>query len=933
MTSFHQVLHHIRATSESEAQKGRLFERLMKTYFEQDPLYHDRFASVSLWSDWAAAQHGFDGTDIGVDLVAEERAGGYCAVQCKCYAPGTRISKAHLDSFIAASARDPFTSRIVVDTGDEWGPNARRTLDRVKPECSVLRFGDLLSRPFDWPDLSRHEPETLAYRHDPYELRPHQQAAFEDVIREFATHDRGKLVMACGTGKTFTALRIAERVAGVGGRALYLVPSISLFQQSMREWAEQRAVPHRYVGICSDTRAGRNDEDASLHELEIPVTTDPAAITEALRAAPSQAMTVVFCTYHSLGLVQQAQDDGAPPFDLILCDEAHRTTGVERPGDKTSPFVLVHDGARIRAKKRIYMTATPRLYTEGAKAKAASHAVEVFSMDDPETYGPQFHRLPFSRAVEQDLLSDYKVVVLAMSEDHVAAALQAHLATREGSEINLDDAAKIVGCWRALQNPENLDPETESFRPLRRAIAFTNTIKASQRLESHWPGLVEQAVSQLPQADREAAFRCETRHVDGQHHALDRKARIEWLKGSTEGGCRILSNARCLSEGIDVPALDAVLFMSPRSSHVDIVQAVGRAMRKADGKDYGYIVLPVAVPAGVDPAAALDDNERFATVWSVLRALRSHDDRFDAEINQIDLNRTPTARVVFSGGDPGNGDPTSTLPFPPIDLPPGAIYAKIVEKCGDRKYWETWAKDVAAIYSRLVTRIQGLLQEPANDTLSEWFTAFHDELRASINDSIDTASAVDMMAQHIITRPVFEAVFDNYDFAVGNPVANALDQLRADFAEFGLENEVRDLERFYESVRLRARGLDNAEARQRVLMELYERFFATALKKDADRLGIVYTPVEIVDFILASADHVLRDEFGCGLTDEGVHVLDPFTGTGIFLVRLIRSALVQEADIARKYRGELHANELVLLAYYIAAVHIEEAYRGRIEGK
>ncbi len=932
MSGFQEVLDHIRATSESEAQKGRLFERLMKTYFEQDPLYHDRFAKVSLWSDWAAGQYGFDGTDIGVDLVAEERSGGYCAVQCKCYAPGTRISKGHLDSFISASARDPFTSRIVVDTGDEWGDNARRTLDRVKPECSVLRFGDLLSRPFDWPDLSRREPEALAYRRDAYHLRPHQQAAFDDVIRELATHDRGKLIMACGTGKTFTALRIAERIAGVGGRSLYLVPSISLLQQSMREWAEQRAVPHRYVGICSDTRAGRNDEDASLHELEIPVTTDPARISEALREPPSDAMTVVFCTYHSLGLVKQAQDEGAPPFDLILCDEAHRTTGVERPGDQTSPFVLVHDAARVRGTKRLYMTATPRLYTEGAKAKAANHAVEVFSMDDPATYGPQFHRLPFSRAVEQDLLSDYKVVVLAMSEDHVAAALQAHLATKEGSEINLDDAAKIVGCWRALQNPENLDPDAESVRPLRRAIAFTNTIRSSQRLEAHWPGLVAQAVSRLPTAEREGAFRCETRHVDGQHHALDRKARIEWLKGTTEGGCRILSNARCLSEGIDVPALDAVLFMSPRSSHVDIVQAVGRAMRKAEGKEYGYIVLPVAVPAGVDPAAALDDNERFATVWAVLRALRSHDDRFDAEINQIDLNRTPTARVIFSGGDVGEGSGTSTLPFPPIDLPPGAIYAKIVEKCGDRKYWETWAKDVAAIYSRLVTRVEGLLKDPDNEALSEWFAAFHDELKASINESIDTASAVDMMAQHIITRPVFEAVFDNYDFAAGNPVANALDHLRADFAEFGLENEVRDLERFYESVRLRARGLDNAEARQRVLMELYERFFATALKKDADRRVDDAEPVEIVDFILASADHVLRHEFGRGLTDEGVHVLDPFTGTGIFLVRLIQSALVRDADIGRKYRSELHANELVLLAYYIAAVHIEEAYRGRTGG-
>ena len=927
---FQHALDHIRSVSDSESRKGRLFERLMKAYFVKDQLYKERFSRVWLWSEWARMQPGFDGTDTGIDLVAEERKGGYCAIQCKCHAPGTRISKAHLDSFIAASARDPFTTLLVVDTGAEWGPNARKLVEKLSRPCTVLRFGDLANRPIDWPDLVQDEPEKLSLRREPFRLRPHQQAALDDVTSGFKEHDRGKLIMACGTGKTFAALRIAEAVAGVGGRVLYLVPSISLFQQSMREWAEQQAVSHRYIGICSDTRAGRTDEDASLQELEIPVTTDPLAISGALREDPQDAITVVFCTYHSLGLVQRAQDDGAPPFDLIICDEAHRTTGIERPGDKTSPFVLVHDAGKIRAAKRLYMTATPRLYTEGAKAKAANHDVEVFSMDDPETYGPEFHRLPFSRAVEQNLLSDYKVVVLAMSEQHVDAALQAHLASSD-SEINITDAAKIIGCWRALQNPEHKRPEDGPISHLTRAIAFTNTIVSSKRLEAHWDGIVGHAVELLPEGERPDAFHCETRHVDGQHHALDRKARIEWLEDDgAEVACRILSNARCLSEGIDVPALDAVLFMNPRNSHVDIVQAVGRVMRKAEGKEYGYIVLPVAVPAGVDPAASLDDNKRFAVVWSVLRALRSHDDRFDAEINKIDLNERPTDRIIFSG-DGVNGEQlpdAPELPFPPLDLPPGAIFAKIVEKCGDRKYWETWAKDVADIFSRIVRRIERLLDQPGNETLREWFEAFHDELKVSINESITTDSAIDMMAQHILTRPVFEALFEHYDFASGNPVAQALDGLRQDFGEFGLENETRDLDRFYESVRMRARGLDNSEARQRVLMELYEKFFATALKKDADRLGIVYTPVEIVDFILNSTDHVLRQEFGRSLSDEGVHVLDPFTGTGIFLVRLIQSALIRDSDLARKYHKELHANEIVLLAYYIAAIHIEEAFHG-----
>ena len=933
-SGFQQTLDHIRSIADSQAQKGRLFERLMKRYFRLDPIYGERFSNVWLWSEWAAARADFDGADTGIDLVAEERDGGHCAIQCKCYAPGTRIAKPDLDSFIAASAREPFTARIVVDTGDGWGPNAVKTITALKPACAVIRFGDLASRPFEWPDLVRGKPEDLALRSEPFSLRPHQRAAFDAVTKGFQEHDRGKLIMACGSGKTFTALRIAEAAAGVGGRVLYLVPSISLLSQSMREWATQRALAHRYLGICSDTRAGRNDEDASLQELEIPVTADPQAISQALSKVRGDAMTVVFCTYHSLPIVEQAQGDGAPPFDLILCDEAHRTTGIERPGDRTSPFVLVHDGQRIRAAKRLYMTATPRLYTEGAKSKAASHEVEVFSMDDPATYGPELHRLPFSRAVEQGLLSDYKVVVLAMSEQHVDAALQAHLVTG-GSEINITDAAKIVGCWRALQNPENKRRGTQPVRPLTRAIAFTNTIAASKRLAGHWDDIIGHAIEGLLPEERGSAFRCSTEHVDGQHHALERKARIEWLKGDAEGTCRILSNARCLSEGIDVPALDAVLFMSPKNSQVDIVQAVGRAMRKARGKEYGYIVLPIAVPAGVSAAAALDDNERFAAVWSVLRALRSHDDRFDAEINKIDLNNTPTSRIIFSGGGVGDdegigGGPTmDDLPFAPIDLPPGAIFAKIVEKCGDRKYWETWAKDVADIFTRLVQRIDNLLTATGNEALREWFDAFHEELKASINDAVSRDNAVEMMAQHILTRPVFEALFEHYDFAAANPVAQALDALRRDFGEFGLENEVRDLERFYASVRLRARGLDNSAARQRVLMELYEKFFATALKKDADRLGIVYTPVEVVDFILRSADHALREAFGLRLSDEGVHVLDPFTGTGIFLVRLLQSALIGDGDLERKYRRELHANELVLLAYYIAAIHIEEAFHGR----
>ena len=536
--------------------------------------------------------------------------------------------------------------------------------------------------------------------------------------------------MACGTGKTFTALKIAEEIAGTEGRVLYLVPSISLLSQAMQEWSYQRGIKHSYVGVCSDATAGRTDEDASIQELKIPVTTHPSEIALALHNPDPNKMTVVFCTYQSLPLIEAVQNDGAPQFDIIFCDEAHRTTGVDKPGDKTSPFVLVHDEDRIRASKRLYMTATPKLYTENARQQAADYDIEVFSMNDEETYGPQFHWLPFSKAVELGELSDYKVAIFGISEPEVNAKLAGNTG-KYGSEININDATRIIGCWRALQNPENKEKDDETLRPLKRVIAFTNRIDESKALKTYWNQIIEDALERLPEEEHPTNFLCETKHVDGTVHALNRRERLDWLKNDddrdrdddsdSETVCRILSNARCLSEGIDVPALDAVIFYKPRKSHIDVVQAVGRVMRKAPEKKFGYVILPVAIPDDKDPAAALNDNERFSNVWSVLNALRSHDDRFDSQINSIDLNKAlPDSIVIGGSGREGNSDwDPEQLSFLPIEIPVEAILSKIVEKCGDKRYWENWAKDVAEIFDRLVDRIQNLLDNPGKRCIEQ----------------------------------------------------------------------------------------------------------------------------------------------------------------------------------------------------------------------
>ena len=933
---FQSVLDYIRENARSERQKGDYFERLMQKYFTEDPDYKDQFSEVWLWKQWAELQTEFDGTDIGIDLVAQKHDGGFCAIQCKCYAPETRISMGDLNSFLSTASLPAFAdnTRILVNTGGELGPNALRLIEPLGDKFRLISFSTLENSPFDWPDLSLQDPEQLVYKQRLFSLKDHQKEAFDDVINGFKESDRGKLIMACGTGKTFTALRIAEEIAGTEGRVLYLVPSIGLLSQAMREWSDQRGVPHSYIGICSDKHAGDATEDASIQELKIPVTTDPLSISDTLQNLDTGKMTVVFCTYQSLPLIEEAQNNGAPQFDIIFCDEAHRTTGVDRPGDKTSPFVLVHDADRIRANKRLYMTATAKLYTESAKTKALDYNVDVFSMDDEEKYGPQFHRLPFSKAVELGELSDYKVAIFGISEHEVNSALEGNTG-KYGSEININDATRIIGCWRALQNPENKQKDDETLKPLRRVIAFTNKIDESKALAHYWNDVIDDAIEKLPEDEIPNDFKCETKHVDGTDHALNRRERIDWLKDDAEGVCRILSNARCLSEGIDVPALDAVIFYKPRKSHIDVVQAVGRVMRKAPGKQFGYVILPVAIPADRDPAEALNDNERFSNVWSVLNALRSHDDRLDAKINSIDLNRELPDSIVIGGSGNGEGDSDwigEQLSLLPIDIPVEAIISKIVEKCGDTKYWENWAKDVAEIFDRLVERVKNLLENPENAALSKRFENFHAELKKTINTSITRDNAIDMMAQHILTSPVFDALFDDYNFSSGNPVAIALDNLQKDFAEFGLENETRDLRGFYDSVRKRASGVNSSEGRQEVLSDLYEQFFKKALKKEAERLGIAYTPIELVDFVLHSVNDVLQEEFGKSISDEDVHVLDPFTGTGTFIVQLLQSGLIQPDDLERKYREELHANEILLLAYYIAAVNIEEAFRGQRGG-
>jgi len=956
--TIYDVLAYFREEASSNRDLGDRFERLICRYLELDPIYAERFSRVWMWNEWP--RKGNVG-DVGIDVVAEERATGeFCAIQCKFFLPEHTLAKEDIDSFFTASGKEMFTSCMIVSTTDKWSKNAEHALANQSKPVTRLTVHDLDASPIDWSKFSLQRPQDLSLRAQK-KLREDQKAAHADVIKGFSEADRGKLIMACGTGKTFTALRIAEHVAPKG-HVLFLVPSLYLLSQSLREWTAESVRTIHSLAVCSDTSIGKrttktddDKADITIYDLAFPATTSARELVRQHRAIHCMAekrkrpaqMTVVFSTYQSIDAVAEAQKAGLPEFDLIICDEAHRTTGVTLSGEDESHFVKVHDANFIKAKKRLYMTATPRVYGDQAQTQAREADATLCSMDNVEQFGEEFHRLGFGEAVSKSLLSDYKVLVLAVDEKYVSKTFQRQI-TDANNEINLDDAVRITGCWNGLA--KQFDKATATAADLqgdvlhmRRAVAFSRSIKDSKAFVEKFGQIVAAYRETHPDAGN--LLTCELDHVDGTYDALKRNARLDWLKAnSPDNTCRILSNARCLSEGVDVPALDAVLFLNPRKSIIDVVQSVGRVMRRADGKKYGYIILPIGIPADVPAEEALKDNEKYKVVWQVLQALRAHDDRFNATVNHIELNkqRPDVIQVIGIGGDDPNSKDDSqsggdgqmkarevqgAFAFPHLEEWKDAIYARIVQKCGERGYWEVWAKDVAVIAERHTTRIRALLEngEPRH---KKAFADFLAGLRDNLNPSITQDDAIEMLSQHLITRPVFDALFENYAFTQQNPVSIAMQSMLELLHDQALEKETASLAKFYDSVRLKATGIDNAEGRQRVVIELYDKFFRTAFPKMAERLGIVYTPVEVVDFIIRSVEDVLQHEFRSSLGAQNVHVIDPFTGTGTFIVRLLQSGIISPADLLRKYQHELHANEIVLLAYYIAAINIEETFHG-----
>ena len=803
--SFDSLVQQINELAETQRDRGTYFEYLARAYFQNEPTYQNEFKNIWMLAD-VPEEHGIPKTDIGVDLVAETFTGELVAIQAKFY--DRAIQKSNIDSFLSELGKDYYKSGIIVASTDKWGKNAEKALaDR----SDVVRIGlsDLRNSRIDWDKFSFERPDEVTVK-DKKKPRYYQKEVIEKALAYFKENDRGQLIMAPGTGKTFTSLKVAEAMAKESDKeqyvVLYLVPSIQLLTQTLRGWNNDTDMTMSSMAVTSDRNASRSsvkqDESNSqikASDIGYPATTSPEKVLNNYRELmrkPKKDLLVVFGTYQSIDVLGKAQKEGFPEFDLIIADEAHRTTGAKALGEEDSSFTKVHSNSNIKGYKRLYQTATPKLYGTEARKKAESNSILISSMDDENLYGKVFYRLGFGDAISHDILTDYKLMVLAVDETVVQKDMQKSLSDPENG-LNIDDIGRIIGVWNGMIKRESFTDKV-SGEPMKRAIAFSRTIKDSQRLSEQFESVVNDYL------DSEDGYSVNVRHVDGGMNALEKNEALDWLASDDipEDSARILSNVRFLTEGIDVPNLDAIVFLSPRKSQVDIVQAVGRIIRKSEGKEYGYIILPIVVPAGETPETILDNNKSYDVVWQVLNALRSVDERFEATINKLELNKKKpkNSQIIGVGGAPDDpsintGDDTYiNEPQAPYqtelelewEAVEGAIYGKIVQKVGDRRYLEDWSKDVADIARRHIQGIEIILEQ--NPDSKAAFQRFLHSRQHNINESIDQNQAIEMLAQHLITLPIFDALFGEYGFIKNNPVSFAMEQIVAELFLYGFEN-------------------------------------------------------------------------------------------------------------------------------------------------
>ncbi len=929
--------------------KGSLFEKLSRRFL----IEHDsanEYESIDLWSDFKL--RGNKG-DRGIDMVITTTSKEYIAVQCKYHQDSISLNdiSTFLSQLQAGVGEIRFKKGIIISTS-HLTRAALEEIEQIRSTGMGIDIDEITEEDFiyskiDWEKFDPTKTEDELPLCDKKSPRSHQIEAINATKEYFSDpkNARGKLIMACGTGKTYTSLKIMEALDPK--ITLFLAPSIALLSQTFREYTQEKSEPFYASIVCSDDKVGKNkdedNDDINFSELPIKPSTrleDILSVYE--KAQKENKRFIIFSTYQSALRIKEAQEAGLNGIDLIICDEAHRTVGAmysSNERDDKNAFTLCHSDENIKAKKRLYMTATPKVYSESSKAKAKEKDNVIYSMDDAEIFGEEIYTLNFSKAIALDLLTDYKVIILAVRKENLSGVtnsvnkkisqLKAEGTKLDKKLINNEFVCKIVGTHKGLakqdlivldeENKEDNDLKSKKdTAPSQRAINFCKSINTSKNIKDSFKTIMECYDEELKKKSFKN-LKISIDHIDGTMNCKERLEKLEKLNQFQPNTCKVLSNARCLSEGVDVPALDSIVFFDGKSAMVDIIQAVGRVMRKAKRKKRGYIILPIALEESeIEKLDEAVNNTNFKNIWKVIKALRSHDPSLVDEA-------TFKEKIKIFGSDDGKKQNDEKTLFDAILLQDlaDAMYNVMPTKLGDRNYWENFTKKTGNIARILNNRLKMIF-----DKNPEFFHDFLDSLRGNIHQNIREDEALDMIVSHIITKPIFDALFgDN----IKNPIAKALDKMVQKLSTLGLEGETKDLKNLYESVKTEATHAKSQKSQQELIKNLYNTFFKEAFKKQSEKLGIVYTPIEVVDFILRATNGILKKHFNTDFNDKNITIFDPFTGTGSFIARLLskENALISDEALKEKFQKNLFAFDIVLLSYYIALINITQAAQNR----
>ncbi|MFZ8784141.1 type ISP restriction/modification enzyme [Thermocrinis sp.] len=870
-------------------EKGRLLEVATKLYLEKQGF------RAYLWQEWAS-QKGLPLQDTGIDLVAE-KDGELYAVQCKNW--DRAVSWRDVGTFLGSLLRRDLNFKGGFLVAKSVSKEVEREIERLGKTIIPLSVDDLS----EYLDQAKALLEGKPLIKEKKQLRPYQEQAVQSVLEGFKSRDRGKLIMPPGTGKTLVALRIAESF-GEGKLILFLCPSIALLDQSIKAWFKDSELLINAYAVVSDRGVGRDDELNRRSLLSFPATTSAEELLGAFRLEQDK-LNVIFSTYQSLDVIKEAQQKGLPEFDLIICDEAHRTAGVSKREETN--FKLVHSNEHIKGKKRLYMTATPKVFDVGKEERERieeENLVKIFDMSDEEIFGPTFFEYSFRRAIEEGYLSPYRIVVMTVDKKEVQEKLYHYFNSQD--KLSIDDTTKLVGLGKLIKGEVLNEDGTPLNLSIKRGIVFVNRVKTSEKIAKNFEAVFREYFGTPSPA--------EIQHVDGNMPVFEKRNKINWLR---EGGekSHILTNAKVLTEGIDVPALDFVAFFDPKESVVDIIQALGRVVRKAENKEFGLVFIPLVVSTDKGDIDEQIERTSYKTLWQVLNAVASLDSAFQSQIRVIlieDGNRTKETdlnrdNVIIL--DRGNTQPSL---FEPIRK---YLSTKIVRSFRlGAIFLKDWAQETAKTAKDLRDHVQIALEK--DPTFRQKFEELRRALTTLLNESISDQDVLNLVVQYILTKPIFDAVFEHK-----SQIDEILDSIFEYFKHF-LQNNIRELDKFYEQVQAKASGLRNEEERQEFLRHLYTNFFSVAFKETTDEVGIAYTPVPLVSFIVKFVNYLVQKHFGRSLDDEGVVILEPFAGMGTFISIAIENMEPQKLEEKLK-RKEIWANEILLLPYMAMVKNIE----------